>query len=144
MVYEECQDLYERMGVSAVTQHVITQQLADNPMYEDVKYKYCKGCEAGYPNLLDTCLVCGSSTIDVKEVNIGDRINTVGELREILKDLDDNDLICLETIDDNGDVQDLYPMYVDVIDGIELIDKTIVREVRFCQMPNVQQSASGT
>ena len=66
----------------------------------------------------------------------GDRIDTVGQLKHIMKDLDDHDQLCIETINDNGDTEDLYPMYVDVIDGIKLTDDTIVREVRFCQMPN--------
>lgn len=66
----------------------------------------------------------------------GDQIGTVGQLRIIMSDLDDHDLVCIETIDEDGDVQDLYPMNVDVIDNIKLTDDTIVREVRFCQMPN--------
>lgn len=75
----------------------------------------------------------------VKELMYGDRIDTVGQLRHITKDLHDNDQICIETIDlETGDTQDLYPMYVDVIDGIKLTDDTIVREVRFCQMPNAE------
>lgn len=73
----------------------------------------------------------------VKELMYGDTINTIGQLRHILKDLDDHDQLCIETIDlETGDVEDLYPMYVDVIDGIKLTDDTIVREVRFCQRPN--------
>ena len=66
----------------------------------------------------------------------GDQIKTVGQLRHILRDLDDHDQLCIETINEDGDVEDLFPMYIDVIDGIRLTDDTIVREVRFCQMPN--------
>lgn len=70
-------------------------------------------------------------------IKIGDKINTIGELRSIISNLDNMDIICIETIDLNtGDAIDLYPMYVDVIDGIELTDGTIVQEVRFCQMMN--------
>ena len=73
----------------------------------------------------------------VKELMYGDKIGTVGQLRVIMSDLDDHDQICIEAIDlETGDVQDLYPMNVDVIDNIRLTDDTIVREVRFCQMPN--------
>ena len=73
----------------------------------------------------------------VKEAMYGDRIDTVGQLRLIMSDLDDHDQVCIEAIDlETGDVQDLYPMNVDVIDGIRLTDDTIVREVRFCQMMN--------
>lgn len=75
----------------------------------------------------------------VKELMYGDTITTVGQLRHIMKDLDDHDQLCIETIDlETGDVQDLYPMYVDVIDNVRLTDDTIVREVRFCQRPNVE------
>jgi hypothetical protein len=66
----------------------------------------------------------------------GERLLTVKEVREILSELDDHDQVCIETCDENGDVQDLYPMYMDVIEGIRLTDGTTVREVRFCQMPN--------
>ena len=136
-VYDECTTLYEQGGVSAVCDHVTAQQVADNPMYEEVKYKYCTACEAGQPVLNDVCLVCGSSTAKPKVIMYGDRIDTVGQLRVILSDLDDHDQICIEAIDlQTGDVQDLYPMNVDVIEGIKLTDDTIVREVRFCQMMN--------
>ena len=65
---------------------------------------------------------------------IGEKLNTVGELRSIISDLNDEDIICIETTDlKTGDAIDLYPMYVDVID---LDGKT--NEVRFCQMDNVQ------
>jgi hypothetical protein len=73
----------------------------------------------------------------INELMYGDQIKTLGQLRHILKDLDDHDQLCIETIDtETGDTEDLYPMYIDVIDGIRLSDDTIVREVRFCQMPN--------
>ena len=66
----------------------------------------------------------------------GDTLLTVKEVRELLADLDDNDQVCIETCDEDGDVQDLYPMSMDVIDGIKLTDGTTVREVRFCQRPH--------
>jgi hypothetical protein len=72
----------------------------------------------------------------VKELMYGDRIENIGQLKHILKDLDDHDQLCIETCDEHGDVEDLYPMSIDVIDGIRLQDDTIVREVRFCQRPN--------
>jgi hypothetical protein len=68
---------------------------------------------------------------------IGKRIDTVGELKELLADLNDNDQICIETIDlETGDVQDLYPLYLDVIGGIRLTSGEVINEVRFCQMKN--------
>jgi len=66
---------------------------------------------------------------------IGERLNTIGELREVIKHMDDADQICIETIDlETGDTQDLYPLYVDEIEGIRLSDGTNVSEIRFCQM----------
>ena len=71
----------------------------------------------------------------MSEPKIGDRIGTIGELREVIKHMDDADQICIETIDlESGDVQDLYPMYVDEIDGIKLTDGSKISEIRFCQM----------
>lgn len=67
---------------------------------------------------------------------IGDKLLTVKEVKELLADLDDHDQVCIETCDEDGDVVDLYPMYIDVIDGIKLTTGETVREVRFCQMPN--------
>lgn len=68
------------------------------------------------------------------------KILTIGQLREAIKDFDDNDLVVLEETDlETSDVQDLYPFYIDVIEGIKLNDGTQVREVRFCQMDNVQK-----
>ncbi|MDZ7785963.1 MAG: hypothetical protein U5L95_02470 [Candidatus Saccharibacteria bacterium] len=59
--------------------------------------------------------------------------------RHILRDLDDHDQLCVQTIDtETGDVEDLFPMNVDVIENIRLTDDTIVQEVRFCQMDNAE------
>lgn len=70
-------------------------------------------------------------------IGLGDQLQTVGELRKLMSDLDANDVICIQTIDlQTGDAEDLYPMNLDVIEGIELNDGSIVREVRFCQMMN--------
>ena len=78
--------------------------------------------------------------MSAEDVSVGETIYRMGELRYLIEGTDDDDQICIETIDlETGDTQDLYPMYVDVIDGIKLTDGSIVREVRFCQRPNVQQ-----
>jgi len=66
----------------------------------------------------------------------GVKLNTVGELRDAMSELQDEDQICIATCDEHGDEQDHYPMYVDVYDGIQLLDGSTVNEVRFCQMPN--------
>lgn len=68
---------------------------------------------------------------------IGDTIQTVGDLKEFLNTLNDDDQVCIETIDlETGDVSDLFPFYIDVIDGIELTDGSVINEVRFCQQDN--------
>jgi hypothetical protein len=65
------------------------------------------------------------------------RIITIKDLKEAIKQLSDNDQVVIETTDlSTGDAIDLYPFYVDVIDGIELTDGSKVSEVRFCQMDN--------
>lgn len=60
-------------------------------------------------------------------------INTVGDLKAILNTFDDGDIIVLEATDKNGDVQDLYQFYVDVIEGMELTTGG-TREIRFTQI----------
>jgi hypothetical protein len=68
---------------------------------------------------------------------ITETINTVGELKEFLNTLNDNDQVCIETVDlETGDVQDLYPFYIDVIDNVKLTDGSVINEVRFCQKNN--------
>jgi hypothetical protein len=67
-----------------------------------------------------------------------ERIMNIGDLRE-LKNLDDNDCVVIETTDlETGDAIDLYPFYIDVIDNIHLMDGTVIKEVRFCQMNNIE------
>lgn len=66
------------------------------------------------------------------------KIYSIGQLREAIKDLDDNDAVVIETTDlESGDAQDLYPFYIDIIDGIKLEDGSEIKEIRFCQMNNV-------
>ena len=70
-------------------------------------------------------------------IMLGSVLQTVGELRYLMEELDDSDQVCVESCDtETGDVEDLFPMTLDVIDGIELTDGSNVREVRFCQRPN--------
>jgi hypothetical protein len=59
------------------------------------------------------------------------RVMNVGELKEILKDLSDEDNVVIETIDlKTGNRLELYPFYVDVIDmGIK-----DWKEIRLVQM----------
>jgi hypothetical protein len=68
------------------------------------------------------------------------KILTIGQLREAIKNFDDNDQVVFEQTDlDTGDAEDLYPFCIDVYEGIKLNDGTEVREVRFCQMDNIQK-----
>lgn len=68
---------------------------------------------------------------------IGETIHTVGELKEFLNQLNDNDQVVIETIDmETGDAQDLYMFHMDVIDNVQLIDGSVISEVRFCQEKN--------
>ena len=63
------------------------------------------------------------------------RTKTVKELKDLIKDLNDDDQIVIETIDlETGDAMDLYPLYTDVIDISKNHDGSY-NEVRFCQMP---------
>jgi len=65
---------------------------------------------------------------------IGETIYTVKELKEFLNTLNDNDQVVIEATEpETGDVEDLYTFHMDVIEGIELTDGTVVSEVRFCQ-----------
>jgi len=134
-VYDYCTELYSESGATAVQDHVIKEQNACNPLYEDVKYKDCTPCDTGQPVLNGICLVCGSNILP----HIGRKVTTIGEIRELISNLDNKDIAVLEACDEDGEVEDLYPMYVDVIEGIELRDGTVGNEVRFCQMPNANK-----
>lgn len=128
-VYDYCAELYSEGGASAVYDHVIK----NNSLYADVQYRHCTSCDAGQPTLNDICLVCGSLVIP----EIGRKVTTIGEIRALISNFDNKDIAVIEACDEDGEVEDLYPMYIDVIEGIELLNGKIVREVRFCQMPNV-------
>ncbi len=157
-IIETCQRLYEAEGASAVFKHVFEGMEAKLPLYDNIVYKQCTACDTECPTIIDICLVCGQSLIlqqkapdygkpmsddSINDVpKVGDQINTIAELREFIHYLGDEDQVVIETIDtETGDVQDLYNMHIDVIDGIELTDGRVVSEVRFCQRPHedVQQ-----
>lgn len=131
-VYDECTKLYYEGGSAKVHDHVVKQQDENNPMYETVTYKHCTACDTGQPTLNGICLVCGSNVVP----EIGRKVRTIGEIKELISNLNNKDIAVVEACDENGDIEDLYPMYIDVIEDIELLDGTVVNEVRFCQMPN--------
>ena len=69
----------------------------------------------------------------------GNQVNTVGELRSAMSELQDEDQICIESIDnETGDQIDLHLVKLDVVSGVELTDGSTVNEVRFCPVQNVQ------
>ena len=89
-----------------------------------------------------------SNNVPIKEgdiLNIGldgtynVRLNTVGDLRNALVELSDDDQLTLVTIDlQTGDEHDHYPMHLDVIDGIKLTNGNTVNEVQFIQEMNAK------
>ena len=89
-------------------------------------------------DLLIPVTECSNGMVDSKGkvIMYGDTINTIGQLKHILSDLDDHDQTVLVTCDEHGDEQDHYPMAIDVIGNIRLTDDTIVQEVQFIQRPN--------
>jgi hypothetical protein len=133
-VYDECTRLYEQGGVSAVLDHVNKQMELNNPLYAEVKWYHCTSCKTLQPVLNNTCLVCGKV---IKPLGYGDEIRTMKQVRDLTSEFNDEDLVVLETCDENGDVIDLYSMY------IELKDDSMVNEVRFCQIPNVKPDTKG-
>lgn len=132
-IKDECTKIYSEKGAQAVGEHVINRQIEQDPMYKDVKYKQCIPCDAGMPVLDGVCLVCGSNV----HPELGRKVRTIGEIRALISNLNNKDIAVIEACDKDGEVEDLYPMYIDVIEGIER-NGIIVNEVRFCQMPNTK------
>lgn len=142
-IIDICDKLYQVGGTSAVIQHVNLSKSEGDPMYKDISFERCNPCESYMPSIAGQCLVCGQPTSMsepqcAEDVSLGKTIYRMAELRYLLEGLDDHDHVCVEACDEDGDVEDLYPMSIDVIEGIELTDGTIVREVRFCQRPNTK------
>jgi len=59
------------------------------------------------------------------------KILNIGDLREAIKDLSDNDSLVVE-IHEGVRGEDLYEPYIDVIEGIKLADGSVINEVRLC------------
>ena len=133
-VIDTCDKLYQVGGSSAVIQHI------NESDYEGVTFERCAPCESYMPSIAGQCLVCGQpvKSLCAEDVSLGKTIYRMAELRYLLEGLDDHDHVVVEACDEEGDVEDLYPMSIDVIEGIELTDGTVVREVRFCQRPNCE------
>lgn len=60
-----------------------------------------------------------------------DKIYTIGQLRDAIKDLNDNDELVIE-IHDGSRSEDLYIPYMDIIHGVVTADGQFVSEVRLC------------
>ena len=58
-------------------------------------------------------------------------IYTIGQLREAIKEFNDNDELAIE-IHEGERGEDLYYPYMDVIHGVVSADGTFVSEVRLC------------
>lgn len=59
------------------------------------------------------------------------KIKTIGDLRQAIATLDDNDAVVVE-IHEGMRSEDLYDFDIDVIDGVKLSDGTTISEVRLC------------
>jgi hypothetical protein len=55
-----------------------------------------------------------------------EKIITIGELKEAIKNFNDKDLVVVEIN------EDLYEFNIDVIEGIKLNETEVINEVRFC------------
>jgi len=55
-ITETCKELYNNRGPSAVYDFA-NKLIADGNT--DIKYEYCKGCDAETPHLFGDCLICG-------------------------------------------------------------------------------------
>ena len=60
-----------------------------------------------------------------------DKIYTIGQLREAIKDFNDNDELVVE-IHEGSRSEDLYIPTIDVIHGVVTADGEFVSEVRLC------------
>lgn len=132
-----CRELYELHGMSGVIEYVI--KYMDKHPDSNIEFRQCPHCETQTPFYYNECMVCGQVTTPEpeKQLMYGDTIETIGQLKHILADCDDNDQVTLVTCDtETGDEQDHYPLAIDVIGNIRLTDDTIVQEVQFVQRPN--------
>lgn len=58
-------------------------------------------------------------------------IYTIGDLREAIQDLDDNDAFVVE-IHEGERSEDLYTGTIDILYNIQLTNGTTIKEVRLC------------
>jgi len=85
-------------------------------------------------NFIEIDLSSGGAINRVSEKNnsLCIEISTIGELRESIKDCNDNDIVVVE-IHEGIRREDLYNFYVDKIDGItDSENGGHISEIRFC------------
>ena len=66
IVFNECEEIYNNGGKSAVIDHVEEQmkkRFFGNLLYKDVVYTHCTPCESDTPHLNGVCLVCGTWSV---------------------------------------------------------------------------------
>jgi hypothetical protein len=116
-------------------------------MTEDIQDNFCDDCNCNVTtsnSQVDALTpVSAEDFVRIAEKDIGldgiygVQLNTVGELRSAMSELDDDDQITLVAIDlETGDEQDHYPMHLDVIDNIRLTTGQVINEVQFVQERN--------
>lgn len=83
-IEEICSFLYKSHGgYSIVLDHINEQQEKNNPVYKNVKWNHCKGCESEMPSLHGGCLVCGG---EVDEINIKNNDILIQAVCTVMKD----------------------------------------------------------
>jgi len=131
-------------GVFCVASHQYLSHIHELDLrWERANEIYNEFCESDYNVATKSELDCINEYMDFfysnqkKYHNTKGEMHTIADLKEAIKNLDDNDVLAMETIDtETGDAIDLFPFYLDVIDGIKLNDGSVVREVRLCQLNN--------
>jgi len=65
-VADVCKRIYEKHGMSEVFDIVNMKLEANNPEFEGVSYKPCRGCDNDVPSMDGICLICGQRTGTLK------------------------------------------------------------------------------
>jgi len=68
------------------------------------------------------------------------KVTTIGELRKSISRYNDDDIVVIETTDlVTGDAIDLYPFYIDEINGLRVSSGKEINEIRLCQLNNINK-----
>ena len=132
-------DWHEGDVTIAFRRWIESKAMSDNELHCDTGLKDSLGDIVREVDTLTPVNVKEQEYVTGLDGQYGNQVKIVAELLDAMQELDDDDQICIETIDlKSGDVQDLYPMYIDVISGVELTTGKTVNEVKFCQIPNTK------